>query len=101
MHYHKTKGLNFLTAVFNPFQTRYSLWDNMQLGIPSADAAKCRLLRRLIRVYTVCLQGFPCKISADRVFFIDSPKLFFGEIYVLDIYKNRLAEAILTNTQNI
>ena len=27
-----------------------------------------------------------CTKSADRVFFIDSPMLFFGKTYVLDIY---------------
>ena len=34
-------------------------------------------------------------------FFIDSPMLFFRKIYVFDICKNRLAEAIQTNTQNV
>ena len=34
------------------------------------------------------------------MFFIENP-MFFGKTYVLDIYKNRLAEAILTNTQNV
>ena len=34
-------------------------------------------------------------------FFIDSPILFFRKTYVFDICKNRLAEAILTNTQNV
>ena len=34
-------------------------------------------------------------------FFIYIPILFFRKTNVFDIYKNRLAEAILTNTQNV
>ena len=34
-------------------------------------------------------------------YFSDSHMLFFRKTYVFDICKNRLAEAILTNTQNV
>ena len=41
------------------------------------------------------------KISGSCIFFIDSPVLFYGKTNGLDIYKNRLAEAVLTNTKNV
>ena len=41
------------------------------------------------------------KISGLCIFFIDSPMLFFKKTYFLDICKNCLDEAILTNTQNV
>ena len=37
------------------------------------------------------------KNSGSCIFFIESPMLFFRKTYVLDISKNRLAKAILTN----
>ena len=60
---------------------------------------------------SVCYQRFCCKIEfavikklnmdPSKESVADAFELFFDNSYLLCIYKNRIGEAILTNTQNV
>ena len=62
-------------------------------------------IQRALVITSVCYQRFCCKLEFAVIkkldISTDTFEHFFYKSYILCIYKNRIGEAILTNTQNV